>query len=59
MPCLSPLLLPDNPRYAVSVIIEHGKSGGKVAGPVARDIMKMLLIRDPVQRFSQAPATLP
>ena len=43
-----------NPRYAVSVIIEHGKSGGKVAGPVARDIMKMLLIRDPAQRLTKA-----
>ncbi len=43
-----------NPRYAISVIIEHGRSGGKVAGPVARDVMKMLLIRDPVQRLSQA-----
>ncbi len=44
----------DNPRYAVSVIIEHGGSGGKVAGPVARDIMKMLLIRDPARQVSQA-----
>ena len=44
----------DNPRYAISVIIEHGKSGGKVAGPVARDIMKMALIRDPAQRISKA-----
>ncbi|MCF6198321.1 MAG: penicillin-binding protein 2 [Hyphomicrobiaceae bacterium] len=41
-----------NPRYAVSVIVEHGKSGGKVAGPVARDIMKMLLIRDPAHQVS-------
>lgn len=43
-----------NPRYAVSVIIEHGKSGGKVAGPVARDVMKMLLIRDPGRQVSSA-----
>ncbi len=48
-----------NPRYAISVIIEHGKSGGKVAGPVARDVMKMLLIRDPVQRLSLASPAQP
>ncbi|MCP4935415.1 MAG: penicillin-binding protein 2, partial [bacterium] len=49
----------NNPRYAISVIIEHGKSGGKVAGPVARDVMKMLLIRDPVQRVSHASLRYP
>ncbi len=48
-----------NPRYAVSVIIEHGKSGGKVAGPVARDVMKMLLIRDPAHRLSHADSAQP
>ncbi len=49
----------ENPRYAVSVIVEHGKSGGKVAGPVARDVMKMLLIRDPAHRVSQADREQP
>ncbi|WP_085784619.1 penicillin-binding protein 2 [Candidatus Nucleicultrix amoebiphila] len=29
----------DDPRYAVSVVIEHGGGGGKVAAPIARDIM--------------------
>ena len=29
----------DNPRYAVSVIVEHGEGGGRTAGPVARDIL--------------------
>jgi penicillin-binding protein 2 len=28
-----------NPRYAVSVIVEHGGGGSKVAAPVARDIL--------------------
>lgn len=27
------------PRYAVSVVVEHGGGGSKVAGPIARDIM--------------------
>ncbi|NOR61640.1 MAG: penicillin-binding protein 2 [Rhodobacteraceae bacterium] len=29
----------DNPRYAISVVIEHGGSGSAAAAPVARDIM--------------------
>lgn len=30
----------ENPRYAISVVVEHGGSGSKVAAPIARDIMK-------------------
>lgn len=33
----------EKPRFAVSVIVEHGMSGGKAAAPLARDIMKILL----------------
>ncbi|MEK9671701.1 MAG: penicillin-binding protein 2 [Rhodospirillaceae bacterium] len=29
----------DNPRYAVSVIVEHGGGGSFVAAPIARDIL--------------------
>ena len=29
----------DAPRYAVSVVVEHGESGGRVAGPIARDML--------------------
>ncbi|MFN3663007.1 penicillin-binding protein 2 [Yoonia sp.] len=29
----------DNPRYAVSVVVEHGGGGSAVAAPVARDIL--------------------
>jgi penicillin-binding protein 2 len=29
----------DNPRYAVSVIVEHGGGGSAVAAPIARDIL--------------------
>jgi penicillin-binding protein 2 len=29
----------DNPRYAVSVVIEHGGGGSSVAAPIARDIL--------------------
>jgi penicillin-binding protein 2 len=30
----------DNPRYAVSVVVEHGGSGSKTAAPIARDILE-------------------
>lgn len=37
----------DNPRYACSVVVEHGGSGSKSAGPRARDIMRAVLEKDP------------
>lgn len=33
----------DAPRYAVSVVVEHGGSGGKTAAPFAHDIMQLLI----------------
>ena len=32
-----------NPKYAVSVVIENGESGGSVAGPVAIEVLNALL----------------
>lgn len=32
----------ESPRYAVSVVVEHGGWGGAVAGPIVRDIMQQL-----------------
>ncbi len=29
----------DNPRYAVSVVVEHGGGGSRAAAPIARDIL--------------------
>jgi penicillin-binding protein 2 len=40
----------DAPRYAVSVVVEHGNAGGAAAGPIARDIMLDTLQRDPAGR---------
>ena len=45
----------DNPRYSISVVIEHGGSGSRAAAPVARDIMKLVLERDPTNRLASAP----
>ncbi|MDT1061274.1 penicillin-binding protein 2 [Paracoccus sp. CPCC 101403] len=38
--CFAPY---DMPRYAVSVVVEHGGGGGSVAGPIARDILLFAL----------------
>jgi penicillin-binding protein 2 len=40
----------DAPRYALSVVVEHGNAGAATAGPVARDIMTEALTRDPLAR---------
>ena len=32
----------DNPKYAVSVVIEHGGSGSRAAAPIASNIFKFL-----------------
>ena len=39
------------PRYAVSVVVEHG-GGGTYAGLITRDIMAEVLKRDPARRLS-------
>ena len=36
----------DNPRYAVSVVVEHGSSGSGVAGPIARDALLRAMTGD-------------
>lgn len=37
----------DRPKFAVSVIVEHGESGAKTAAPVARDIILRALQLEP------------
>jgi penicillin-binding protein 2 len=34
-----------NPRYAVSVLVEHGGSGSKVAAPIAKKLFKLIIDR--------------
>ncbi len=36
----------DNPKYAVSVIVEHGEGGSRTAAPVGRDILAAALRMD-------------
>ena len=33
----------DQPRYAFAVVLEHGGSGGQTAGPIAREIVRMMV----------------
>jgi len=35
----------ENPRYAISVLIEHGGSGSKVAAPLAKKVIKVVIDR--------------
>jgi penicillin-binding protein 2 len=51
----------DDPRYAVSVIIEHGGLGGATAGaPRAREVMRVALLKDPELRSRiETPLPLP
>jgi penicillin-binding protein 2 len=35
------------PRYAVSVVVEHGGGGSSVAAPIASDVLLETLRRDP------------
>lgn len=49
----------DAPRYALSVVIEHGNAGATAAAPVARDIMMETLKRDPAGRRTPRPVPPP
>jgi penicillin-binding protein 2 len=44
------------PRYALSVVIEHGNAGAAAAAPMAREIMTEVLRRDPANHIGPPPA---
>ncbi|HET6970759.1 MAG TPA: penicillin-binding protein 2, partial [Phenylobacterium sp.] len=50
----------DEPRYAMSVLVEHGGFGAGAAAPRAREIMRTVLLKDPeiLSRITK-PAPLP
>ena len=39
-----------NPQYAISVLVEHGGSGGKAAAPIAKKVIKKVLERHELRR---------
>lgn len=45
----------DKPRYAISVVIEHGGGGSTVAAPIARDILTLALARESLGLKLYAP----
>ncbi len=50
----------DNPRYALSVLVEHGGFGGDSAAPKAREIMRVALMKDPELRAQiEHPTPMP
>ncbi len=40
----------DNPRYAISVIVEHGIGGSKAAAPIAKDVMTWIYDREQAEK---------
>lgn len=38
------------PRYAISVVVEHGGGGSKAAAPLAKDVMTIVAQRDPARQ---------
>ena len=50
----------DDPRYAVAVLVEHGGMGGLAAAPIAREIMRVALLKDPqVRARIEQPLPMP
>jgi penicillin-binding protein 2 len=47
------------PRYAVSVVVEHGGSGSGTAAPVARDLLREAQRLDPLSRLAVSPSSSP
>jgi penicillin-binding protein 2 len=50
----------DDPRYAMSVLVEHGGFGASAAAPLAREIMRVALLKDPeVRARIETPLPMP
>jgi penicillin-binding protein 2 len=50
----------DEPRYAMSVLVEHGGFGAGAAAPRAREIMRVALLKDPEIRAKiERPMPMP
>ena len=50
----------DDPRYAMSVLVEHGGFGAQAAAPKAREIMRVALLKDPeVRARIEQPLPMP
>jgi penicillin-binding protein 2 len=55
--CFAPI---DEPRYAMSVLVEHGGFGAGAAAPRAREIMRVALLKDPeIRARIEKPLPMP
>ena len=56
--CFAPY---DEPRYAMSVLVQHGGWGASAAAPRAREVMRVALLKDPevVKRIQQPMPAAP
>ena len=46
-----------NPRYSISVLIEHGGSGGKAAAPIAKKMIKKIIDRHEIREKTRKQNT--
>ena len=53
--CFAPF---EAPRYACSVVVEHGIGGARMAGPKAKEIMTAVMTRDPARLKAMSPGAL-
>jgi len=44
----------ENPRFALSVVVEHGGGGSSTAAPIGRDIMRKVIELDPMAKPVEA-----
>ncbi|MCH8172240.1 MAG: penicillin-binding protein 2, partial [Proteobacteria bacterium] len=44
----------DAPRFALSVVVEHGGGGSSMAAPIGRDIMRKAIEEDPMAKPVEA-----
>jgi penicillin-binding protein 2 len=50
----------DDPRYAISVLVEHGGFGASAAAPRARELMRVALLKDPeIRARVEQPLPMP
>jgi penicillin-binding protein 2 len=50
----------DEPRYAISVLVEHGGFGASTSGPRARELLRVAILKDPQLRAQiEKPLPMP
>jgi len=47
-----------NPRYALSIVIEHGGSGSSVAAPIAKKLFKLIIDRHEIREQARIKKTI-